>query len=179
MNEKVQDLINKEIERLDALKKKERDEHLISLGLTDKKKSERKYYDYHFPDTEWDPEKKMFFILIDGAITVTDKEYSEICKYFPPTKKEVPSVPTVAEKTLNVIAIIIMIFGIIGSLTSLFTIGLDQYDDITFTGLIISLGILLTSLTTWSLLKVIIEIASNVRETKHKTEELVLEIPSV
>lgn len=39
MNEKVQDLINQEIERLDALKKKERDEHLISLGLTDKKKA--------------------------------------------------------------------------------------------------------------------------------------------
>ena len=48
MNEKVQDLINQEIERLDALKKKERDEHLISLGLTDKKKSERKYYDYQY-----------------------------------------------------------------------------------------------------------------------------------
>lgn len=135
MNEKVQDLINQEIERLDALKKKERDEHLISLGLTDKKKSERKYYDYHFPDTEWDPEKKMFFILIDGAITVTDKEYSEICKYFPPTKKEVINVPTTAEKILKVIAIIVLIFGIIASITTLFTIGLDRYNDITFTGL--------------------------------------------
>lgn len=179
MNEKVQDMINQEIERLDALKKKERDEHLISLGLVDEEKSARKYYDYYFYDAKWDQEKELYFIGISGAIEVTDEEYRKICKYFPPTKKEVPSVPTVAEKTLNVIAIIIMIFGIIGSLTSLFTIGLDQYDDITFTGLIISLGILLTSLTTWSLLKVIIEIASNVRETKHKTEELVLEIPSV
>jgi len=90
-NEKVENLIKKEKERLDASKKQMRDKHLISLGLNDETKIIRIYKgeDGYNPDNAvYDKEKKKYYIETLAALDVTDEEYEEICKYYSPTQPE-------------------------------------------------------------------------------------------
>ena len=88
MNEKVKNLIQQEKERLDVSKKQMRDKHLMSLGLIDENKSDRKYQDYFSESAIWDSEKQMYYTGTDYALDVTDEEYDEICKYFSPTPEK-------------------------------------------------------------------------------------------
>ena len=158
---------------MDALKKKNVIT-FVNLELTDKKKANANTMIITF-QIQNGIRKKCFYSNRRG-IRLLIKNTVKSVNIFP--VEEVINVPTTAEKILKVIAIIVLIFGIIASITTLFTIGLDRYNDITFTGLVISLGILLTSVATWSVLRIIVEIAINVRETKHKTKELALKNPS-
>jgi len=183
-NEKVENLIKKEKERLDASKKQMRDTHLISLGLTDENKTERIYQDRYSNSAIREHETGKYYTLKHHALEVTDDEYEEICKYYSPTQpeKEITKPKTTlntstevtsntgAEVTLNTIAVIVLVCGIIGTLICLFTItfsGGHYKDEFSLIGFIVSIGILLTSLTTWSVLKVFCEIAMNVRQSNN------------
>jgi len=171
MNEKVENLIKREKDRLDTSKKQMRDNHLISLGLVDESKSERVYQDYFSEKYDtYDNEKQKYYTEKLFALEVADEEYEEICKYFPPTltQKEIFKTATTAENILNIIAVIVLVCGIIGALVCLFTI--TDYGDITLIGILTSIGVLLTSLTTWSVLRVFCEIAINVRQINNKTK---------
>jgi hypothetical protein len=125
MNEKVKNLIQQEKERLDVSKKQMRDKHLMSLGLIDENKSDRKYQGYFSESAIWDGEKQMYYTGTDYALDVTDEEYDEICKYFSPTptpeKKVKVDYQGSGVKTLNgfgtyffVIASIAVLVAVIG-----------------------------------------------------------------
>ena len=61
---------------------KERDKHLISLGLIKEGESIREYSDrYVYPFTLWDKEKQKYYYDKKVPINVTDDEYEEIKKY--------------------------------------------------------------------------------------------------
>ena len=124
MNEKVENLIKQERERLEALKKQERDRHLISIGLVDENKTARKYQEFYSESAQWDEEKRRHYKEIVGALDVTDEEYIEICKYYPPSTSEEEIKKNVLEsnsasqtKSLNTIkniAVFYLVITIIG-----------------------------------------------------------------
>ena len=176
MNEKVENLIKQEKERLETSEKQMRKNHLISIGLIDENKTERRYIE----DSKvvpiagkYDKEQKKFYIEKPFAIDVSDDEYQEICKYFPPEKEEFIS-KTNAENILNVMSIVTLVCGIIGTLICLFTIAFvfDRYgfDKFSPVGLVIAIGVLITSLVTYAILKVIREISINLRQINNKTK---------
>ncbi len=172
MNEKVKTLIEKRKAELEENKQKERDKHLISLGLIDESKNERHYISYHHASAKYDREKRMHYIP-GSVLDISDAEYEEICKYFPPVEKTIQIEPTSAEKTLSVIATIILVVGILGSLISLVTLAFpDEYgntsDSFSLMGFAISISILISTLITWSFLKVFCEMAANIRQGKSK-----------
>lgn len=174
MNEKIENLIKQEQERLDAEKKQIREEHLISLGLVDQTKTERKYLNGFDKSALWDETRRLYYIEKAIPLDITDEEYIEVCKYFPPNST--PNEATTAEKALNVIATIVLILGIIGTVICSFSIvfvdsGRYTYsEDIVFNpiGFVTTLGVLLISLTIWSILRIFSEIATNVRQSNNK-----------
>ena len=169
MNQKIENLIKKKKMYLDVI----RDNHLVSIGLIDEEKKRRIYLASYSATAKYDKEKKMSYKEGVGALEVTDEEYAEVCKYFPPGSE---TLGTSAETTLNVIAVIVLICGIIGTLICFATIVYvdsgDRYTDDVFSyiGLAITLGVLLSSLTIWSVLRLFCEIAANVRQIKNKTK---------
>ena len=114
MKEQVENLLRTEKERITVSEKKKRDKHLISIGLIDEGKTTRIYQDedgYEPNNAIFDEDKSKFYTEGFGALEVTDEEYDEICKYFPPkltTKSQILG----AEKTLSVIAEIVLWVGI-------------------------------------------------------------------
>jgi len=179
MNDKVDNLIKQEKERLLSLKQQMRDNHLISLGLIDESKTFRKYQNYFSESAKLDEENQKFYTESVGALDVSEEEYAEICKYFPPKfqKNEILNNPTGSEKTLNIIAIICLVCGIICTLIFLGILAfVDKYGDFgdgfNITGFMISLGVLLISLTIWSILRVFSQIASNVRQMNCQSKQL-------
>lgn len=89
MHPKLKELIDNEKEENREVELQKRNEHLISLGLIDEKKSQRTYYDYSDDGLEYDSVIGKFYSSDDVAIEVTDEEYKELCKYFPEKEKEV------------------------------------------------------------------------------------------
>ena len=85
-----------------------------------------------------------------------------------------------AENTLNVIAVTVLWVGIIGTLFCLFTLTTTKVVDPYYTysihyntvfnpsGLAVSVGVLLSSLTTWAVLKVIANISISLKEINAK-----------
>lgn len=76
------------------------------------------------------------------------------------------------EKTLNVIANIVLILGIISSLILFFTIALihksylfgEDQTDLNTSGLVITLGVLLSSIAFWAFFRVISNISISLKE---------------
>jgi len=89
MNEQVKSLIEKEKERLAIAENLKRERHLRNLGLFDIKNIER-VYTPNFNGAKFDSEKKSYYYEKGDKVVldVTDSEYSEICKYFPPTSDD-------------------------------------------------------------------------------------------
>ena len=93
MNEIVAKFIEEQNEKLRQEKQKEKDKHLLELGLIDENLSEKQYAGAS--TTEGDAkvwgykhhDSKGYFKIIKGVpLNVTDEEYEEICKVSPPTK---------------------------------------------------------------------------------------------
>lgn len=90
------------------------------------------------------------------------------------------SIDNVAENTLTTIAGIVLWVGIIGTIFCLFTLTTTKVVDPTYTysihydtifnpaGLVISIGVLLSTITTWALLKVIANISKTLKEINSK-----------
>ena len=81
MNPKVQEFLDKKKEE----ELKRRNEHLISLGLVDKSKKEKKYGSAFRNNAIQEEETGRYYVERYGALEVTDEEYAEICKYCPET----------------------------------------------------------------------------------------------
>lgn len=86
----------------------------------------------------------------------------------------------VAENTLNVIAGLVLWVGIIGTIFCLFTLTTTKVVDPTYhysihydtifnpAGLAISIGVLISTLTTWAVLKVVVNISKTLKEINTK-----------
>ena len=130
MDAKVQEFINKMKEE----EKRQRDEKLISLGLTDENKKTviREYLKYNRYDAKYDETKKQHYIEkeINYPIEVTEDEYQEILKYSSFIKNEtieVKETSTTWADAIKVIAIILLVLNIIGGFI-LWLVLADDYD---------------------------------------------------
>ena len=85
MNPVLQEFIAKAKEE----KRKQREKHLVSLGLIDENKSYRDYYDYYKADLDlkYDREKGQYYKDIYTPIDITDEEYEELLKWLPKENK--------------------------------------------------------------------------------------------
>ena len=72
------------------------------------------------------------------------------------------------EGTLIVIANIILTIGVIASIVLTFIMAYDKYGDIQYTGLVITLSTLLSSIVTWAVLLCMAKISKNIREIRNK-----------
>ena len=94
MNAKAQEFINKKKSELQEKELRERNEHLISLGLVDESKSiEGILYLDSWDGSEkclWDEEKQKYYkrTYIPAPIELSDDEYQEILKLAPIELKE-------------------------------------------------------------------------------------------
>jgi hypothetical protein len=181
MNIKIQELIEEKKKRLDSSKQAQRDKHLIKLELIDEEKSNREYTDvYSDKYPYYDPEKKKHYREVKVALNITEQEYEELCKYFPPDSKNINTYDSYEntlnshENTLNVVANITLGVGILCTIILSFSI---VYTDVPYresefdlTGFAITLSVLLTTILTWALLRVISSISTNVRELNNKTK---------
>ena len=124
MKEQVENLLRVEKERIIASDKQKRENHLLSLGLIDQEKTSRIYSDYQGLDYKFDEEKKKYYTERVEALDVTDEEYIEICKYFPPSKK----VDNLNNQS-NTKKILFMFLGILCILIGIIIFGSAYRDD--------------------------------------------------
>ena len=181
MKKEVEDLLKKGQEQKNAFEKQKRDKHLISIGLIDKEKASRIYSGHYYSTSEFnlhDPEKKQSYKEVFGALDVTDEEYAEICKYFPPkstttqTKLKSTQQSATAEETLSLIAGIVLAIGIVVS-AILLLIGVRMVIEYEYGGWLFLLGIpiiLLPSITTWAFTKVFSNISLTLKEINKKVK---------
>lgn len=122
MNVKVEEFIKKAKAELLSEEKKQRDEHLVSLGLVDESKTVRgrKYSkEWVPPFQQYDKEKDLYYYEteINAPLEVSDEEYKEILKYAPlksqqqDTKKG--NVRTPWAVVIEIIAYIYLIVGVV------------------------------------------------------------------
>ena len=144
---------------------KQRDLHLIELGLVKEEKTTL-YSKFHTDTCNvWDPEKQMYCGTVSQAIDVTDEEYEEI-KKLSPKKITPPQTDDFAETLLNGILIISLIVGIIGCIVFL-SLGFESYRG--SSTYFISAGILLVaSLVNFAVGKVLLNISNNLHSINSK-----------
>lgn len=107
MNEKLQEFFIQEENSRNLEKQKQRNQHLVDLGLYEKVYSGKQECseEYPFIDGEGNTYKKV-------GIDVTDEEYRKICEYAPLENTE-PSHANTLSKALNVLAVLLIIAGVI------------------------------------------------------------------
>ncbi len=157
-------------EFLDAAKakeKKERDNHLISLGLIDEGKTQREYsQNYGAGFYQWDEEKKMYYNDKAVPVEVTDEEYEEIKKYSSKNAVESVELDNGAESFLKVINIIVLIIGIIA------TVGLLIAAANSYRGggvyVLSAAAVLVVSLISWAVVKVVLNMSNNLHKINSK-----------
>lgn len=123
MNAKVEEFINRMKEEQKEVELKQREEHLISLGLIDEEKT--KYGIVYLDnwdgtkDCKFDNEKNKYYkeSFVPAAIEITDEEYQEILKYAPIIKdiKAAGATPSGIKwaKIIEIIAYVYLIGGIL------------------------------------------------------------------
>lgn len=168
MNAKVKEFLDgakaKEREEFE----KRRDEHLISLGLLDDESETVRVYSNYRDDLYfyWDEEKKMYYYEGKQPIKVTDEEYEEIIKY---SKKDVvdeTKLKNSAEKFLGVINQINLAFGIIAAVVLIFVALSVYHNQVIY--VLASIVILFTSLISWAIVKVVLNISNNLHKINSK-----------
>lgn len=156
-------------------KKEERDEFLISLGLTSGTK--RNYSDKPgFPYTNLEPETQKYYYDSPIPVEVTDEEFEEIKKYAQYQKKE--SVDAVqeqpysnaAERTLSTINTIMLVLTVFGGLIWFFVSVSDSKEAGIIAGLP-ALAIIFGYVIVWAVVKVYVNISDNLHEINHKLDK--------
>lgn len=143
---------------------RKRDEHLISLGLI--KETKKKYSDYYsYTYSNYDDETKKYYQLINVPVEVSDDEYEEIKKFSAPTTP-VEEIDNGAEKFLSVMNGINLAIGIMAAVVLIF-VALDAYRNGGYYFLA-SVVILLTSLISWAIVKVVLNISNNLHKINSK-----------
>ena len=103
MNQKIEDLLKKRKQEKRENEIRNRNEHLIKLGLTEGEREEIQYMDYYNSDFSYDKEKQSYYIVVKvaNAIEVTDEEYEKICLYSNPNDYTTSNAQTV-EDSINI-----------------------------------------------------------------------------
>ena len=116
MDHRVQDLLNqKRWEAMEA-KKREKEEFLRSLGLTEKVYSPHGFYTDEYRLSEWDKEQKKQRYYKIAPAELTDEEYEELKKACGKTGES-----SVA-KALDGIALSVYILGALAGLITMFNV---------------------------------------------------------
>lgn len=146
MNAKVQEFIDKKKSEQKERELRERNEHLISLGLVDESKSVEGvvYLDVWdgSKECQWDEEKQIYAkrTYVPAPVEVTDEEYREILKYAPAERAEteVKKEPnTTWGNAINTIANILLAINIIGGIILCMVLSSDYYTrDIAWTPIV-------------------------------------------
>ena len=147
MDPKVKEFIDAAKSKERAKFEKERDAHLIRLGLV--KKETRKTYD------------GVSYIPLD----VTDEEYAEINKITEEKPNEDIKIENGAENFLAVFNGIFLGIGILASVI-LVCISFDSYDGGIY--FLSGLGVLLVSFVSWGITKVLLNISNNLHQINSK-----------
>jgi hypothetical protein len=170
MNDKVDNLIRQAKESKKQEEIIARENHLRSIGLIDENKTTRAYANYYSESSKFDQDKGLYYKEVVGVIDVTDEEYEQICKYFPPKIEEVELIKTDAEKTIGTIAFVNLCCGIIisvmGVIYSLYCFAnLIDHAPLVF---FITIMIFLSTMITWAIMTIIRDISINIRQIASK-----------
>jgi len=183
MKEQVENLLRNEKERIIASEKQKKEEHLISIGLIDEGTRTRVYQSSWSDSATYDEEKKTYYKESFGAVEVTDEEYAEICKYFPPKLdifvensklgKEYPAL-SVISIICKVIGALIVLLAVIGLFFGI-SLATSGYSSETSLGIILIFSSLLCGMVFSlpffafsELIKVFIRIEINTRKSQGK-----------
>lgn len=167
MDEKVKEFLETAKAKEREAFEKKRDEHLISLGLVNEGESVREYADnYSYIFNKWDEETKKYYREKLVAISVTDEEYEEIKKYSATDVVEEEELENGAEKFLAIINGISLAIGIIAAIVLIF-VALNSYRNGGYFFLA-SVVILLMSLVSWAIVKVVLNISNNLHKINSK-----------
>ena len=133
MNAKVQEFIDKMIEKQKGEELKQREKHLISLGLIDENKNTYLTSKVYPNEEGWhfDFKEQVYYKGTKSAIEVTDEEYQEILKYAPIKEKIVTAeeAKTTWANAINVIANILLVLNIIGGIILFIILSSDYSTD--------------------------------------------------
>ncbi|MDR2970349.1 MAG: hypothetical protein LBU83_00260 [Bacteroidales bacterium] len=136
MNEQVEKFIKEKKEAIENVELEKRKKHLRIIGLIEKKRTYQKQYDFKY--NIYDEERKEYYYETKGAIEVTDAEYAEICKYYPPFKEKEVKYAGSGVKTLYGFGIafyIIASIAILITIIGIFTYFLADYSKEQINGL--------------------------------------------
>jgi hypothetical protein len=180
MNKQLEEFIAQKKEKINHSKIEKRNKHLIELGLIDKSKTKREYYDAWNADPGliYDETEKKYYIETPVPLEITDEEYDEVCKYCStPTTREDNVSKNSEEGTLRAVATIILIGGIISSIVFLFATGSSTFYDeygqrvktvTNWLNIFLAFATLFASVVTWAVLRVISNISETLKEIKNK-----------
>lgn len=168
MNERVQKLLDKRRKELDNERMDRRNRHLIEIGLYELGDSVVWADDWDAsPGWKFDKEKGKYYKEATAqkkAISVTDEEYAEICKLFPENRDDDArdAAYTNAEKTLNVIANIVLIVGIITCIVIVITAFMTLAPTIA----LVAIPYFLLVLAVWAILRCFADMSLSLKEIK-------------
>lgn len=169
MDPKVKEFIDSAKSKKREEFEKERDAHLISLGLI--KEKVRKYSDaYGGGYYAYDEVQKKYYGEFNVPVSVTDEEYSEIKKITEEKSNKDIKIENGAENFLGVLNTIFFVIGIIASVILLIAAidGLSYGDDEGVVYLLSSIGVLLVSIISWNITRVLLNISNNLHKINAK-----------
>lgn len=170
MNERVQQLLDKRRKELESERMDRRNRHLIEIGLYELGDSVVWADDWDAsPGWKFDKEKGKYYkeaTVQKKAISVTDEEYAEICKLFPENRDDDSRdvVYTNAEKTLNVIANIVLVVGVIACIIIIIT----ALTALTPAVALVAIPYFILVLAAWAILRCFADISITLKEIKKK-----------
>ena len=168
MNPKVKQFLEEAKAKERAEFEKQRDAHLIKLGLVDEDKSTIEYSDCYLPVDgfeKYDREQNKYYKRVPAPIEVTDEEY-ELIKRYSATK------PTVAQnndaeifldKVNSIVASVSIVISIV-----LAVLALKDGSWVLFWGAVV---IAIVSLISSAAVKVLLNISNNLHEINSKLDK--------
>ena len=161
MNPKVKAFIENAQEKQQKQAKQERDELLVSLGLTDG--VERKYAkEWDGVYQSWDDEKQMYYYEAPVPISVTDEEYELIKMYVKQRgekRADESEKSNGAERFLGVINTISLVVGLLCAVVMLF-MGVEM--------VIAGICLAIVMFVSWAMVKVVLNISNNLHDINAK-----------
>lgn len=164
-NPKIEEFLNKGRDAAKLQAKAERDRVLKEAGLFETEITYRDTLTYECQN--YDKEKKKYYGETTKVLEVTDEEFAEISKYVGALKTELP-LDNGAEVTLNIIATIFLILGIIATVICIVLWAIGLWEGFSLIGLTTTIAILFGSLTIWATLKVFSTISLTLKQINSK-----------
>ena len=170
MNPKVQQFIDEAKAKERAEFEKQRDAHLIKLGLVDEEKSTIEYsksYSEALGFVKYDAEKDMYYKGVFVPVEVTDEEYEQIKRYTAPkvqtvadSDDEANSAEVFLANVNNIVRVIVIVSSILLAIFAL----IEGSWMLFLVGVLVLLGGLITT----AAVKVLLNISNNLHEINAK-----------